>query len=90
MKFDFISTPKKEYIENNTFVIRDTNRNLKRFEDLKYLGSYITSAERDVEIRIGKAWGALNQLNNKTFGNPIFQTVSVRKNFGSREALFRE
>ncbi len=61
-------TSKTEYIiiniENNSFEIRDLNGNLlKVVEDFKYLGSYIASTERDIEIRIGKAWGALNQLD---------------------------
>ena len=64
----YINAKKTEYIiiniENNTFEIRDLNGNLlKVVEDFKYLGSYIASTERDIEIRIGKAWGALNQLD---------------------------
>ena len=64
----YINAKKTEYIiiniENNTFEIRDLNGNLlKVVEDFKYLGSYIASTERDIEIRIGQAWGALNQLD---------------------------
>ena len=64
----YINAKKTEYIiiniENNTFEIRDLNGNLlKVVEDFKYLGSYIASTERDIEIKIGKAWGALNQLD---------------------------
>ena len=33
-------------------------------KDFKYLGSYIASTEKDIEIRIGKAWGAVNQLDS--------------------------
>ena len=36
---------------------------IKQVADFKYLGSYVASTERDVGIRIGKAWGALNQLD---------------------------
>ena len=51
-------------MENNTFEIRDSNGDLiKAVTDFKYLGSYIAFTEKDVEIRIGKAWGALNQLD---------------------------
>lgn len=41
---------------------------IKQVEDFKYLGSFITSTEHDVNIRLGKAWDALNEhcldLNN--------------------------
>ena len=32
-------------------------------EDFKYIGSYIRSTKRDVNIRIAKAWAALNSMN---------------------------
>ena len=35
---------------------------IKQVEDFKDLGSYIASTERDVNIRLGKAWDALNEL----------------------------
>ena len=37
---------------------------IKQVEDFKDLGSYIASTERDVNIRLGKAWDALNELDN--------------------------
>ena len=36
---------------------------IKQVEDFKYLGSYVESTEQDVNIRLGKAWGALNELD---------------------------
>ncbi|CAM1310307.1 Uncharacterised protein r2_g2061 [Pycnogonum litorale] len=36
---------------------------IKQVEDFRYLGSYIATTAQDVNIRLGKAWGALNQLN---------------------------
>ena len=35
---------------------------IKRVEDFKYLGSYIKSTDRDVNIRIAKAWADLNSM----------------------------
>ena len=32
--------------------------------DFNYLGSFIASTEQDVNIRLGKAWAALNGMNN--------------------------
>ncbi|CAM1311015.1 Uncharacterised protein r2_g2141 [Pycnogonum litorale] len=36
---------------------------IKQVEDFRYLGSYIATTAQDVNIRLGKAWGALNQLD---------------------------
>ena len=35
----------------------------KQVEDFKHLGSYIASTEHDVNIRLGKAWDALNEMD---------------------------
>ena len=35
---------------------------IKQVNDFKYFGSYIASTEHDINVRIGKAWSALNQL----------------------------
>ena len=35
-----------------------------RVEDFKYLGSYSKSTDRDVNIRIAKAWSALNSMQS--------------------------
>ena len=37
---------------------------VKKVDDFKYLGSYIGTTEQDVNIRIAKAWAALNSMNN--------------------------
>ena len=39
------------------------DKHIKQVLDFKYLGSYIASTEHDVNIRLGKAWNALNQLD---------------------------
>ena len=39
------------------------NGNIKKqVENFKYLGSNIESTEKDIEIRISKAWSALNSM----------------------------
>ena len=40
-----------------------SGKKIKQVADFKCLGSYIASTEQDVNIRLGKAWGALNQLD---------------------------
>ena len=39
------------------------DKNIKQVLDFKYLGSYIAFTEHDVNIRLGKAWSALNQMD---------------------------
>ena len=49
--------------DKNTRKIKSLKEeNIKVFEDFKYLGSYIGSSEHDVNIRIAKAWAALNSM----------------------------
>ena len=37
--------------------------NIEEKDEFAYLGSNIASTERDIQIRLGKAWGALHDLN---------------------------
>ena len=39
------------------------NKNLKRVDDFLYLGAWIYSSERDINVRIAKAWAALRKLD---------------------------
>ena len=36
---------------------------LKQVDNFKYLGSWIQSSEKDMEIRITQAWSALNKMD---------------------------
>ena len=62
-----VNTYKTEYMEYNL----NTDINMmsrichciKLVNNLKYLGSYIGSTERDIKIRIAQAWSALNNMN---------------------------
>ena len=40
---------------------------LKQVENFKYLGAWIQSSEKDMEVRIGQAWGALNKMEKVSF-----------------------
>ena len=62
-----INTNKTEYMSINqdkntrkTKSLKDEN--IKEVEDFKYLGSFIGSTEHEVNIRIAKAWAALNSM----------------------------
>ena len=63
-----INVAKAEYMaynQNSTDMIKTQNEeNIKKTQDFKYLGSFIASTEHDINVRIGKAWAALNQMNN--------------------------
>ena len=60
----YINTKKTEYMEfNQTGTITSLDgRQLKSVQDFTYLGSSIQSTDKDMQIRKGKAWTALNKL----------------------------
>ena len=46
-------------------VIKSLNgKNIKEVSDFKYLGSYIQSREKYINIRLAKSWAALNEMNS--------------------------
>lgn len=59
--------PKKTEAMNfnqaNNIMIKAANGNpLKNVDSFVYLGSEISSTEKDIKIRIAKAWSALNKM----------------------------
>ena len=54
------------------------DKNIKQVLDFKYLGSYIASTEHDVNIRLGKAWSALNQMDKIWKSN---RSDNLKRNF---------
>ena len=49
---------------DNTNKIKSLNGNeINKVNDFKYLGSYISSTEKDLDIRLAKSWSALNAMN---------------------------
>ena len=61
----YINVKKTEYIAyNQEGQIQSLDgKNIKSVNEFVYLGSNIQSTERDIAIRKGKAWGALDALN---------------------------
>ena len=61
-----VNFKKTEYMlfnqEEGELVTLEGNR-LKEVEDFKYLGAMIQSSEKDMNIRIGQAWQALNKMD---------------------------
>ena len=41
-----------------------TGIQIKRFNDFKYIGSYVSATEKYVKIRLAKSWEALHAMNN--------------------------
>ena len=39
-------------------------KNIKEVSDIKYIGSYIQSTEKYINIRLAKSWAALNEMNS--------------------------
>ena len=63
-----INSDKTEYMRLNLNSddgnMKSKNGNIiKQVENFKYLGSYIGSTEKDIEILIAKAWSALNSMH---------------------------
>ena len=53
------------YNNNQQFGIKTIDRtDLKRVEDLKYLGAWVDSSEKYVKIRIAQAWRTCHQMRN--------------------------
>ena len=61
----YINAKKTEFISYNHQGTIQTveGENIKSVLDFTYLGSNIASTEKDINIRIKKAWGAINSLN---------------------------
>ena len=63
----YVNTAKTEYMCLNQDISASTKSlngdEVKHVNDFKYLGSYISSTENDVNIRLGKLWAALNKMN---------------------------
>ena len=59
-----VNAKKTEYINyNHQGTIKTIkNQQLKNVDNFEYLGSNIASTEKDVDIRIAKAWSAVNKL----------------------------
>ena len=51
-------------------------KDLKRVDDFKYLGSWINTTERDLKIRIAKAWAASNKLD-KSWKSSLSRKLKV-------------
>ena len=44
--------------------MKSTDRkDIKQVDDFMYLGSYISPNKHDVNVRLGKAWGTLENMN---------------------------
>ena len=52
-------------------------KKLKQVEDFKYLGSWIASSKRDMEVRIGLAWKALNKMD-KIWKSNLHRSLKIQ------------
>ena len=51
------------YNQDESELITLTGKQLKCVKDFKYLGSWISSSEKDMNTRIGLAWAAANKMD---------------------------
>ena len=54
---------KNKFKQNPSKLTKINKKCIKLTNDFLYLGSWIYSNEKDVDVRIGKAWVALLKLN---------------------------
>ena len=59
-----VNADKTEYIslnqKNNSFIKSLKGKIIKQVNDFKYLGSYVTSTDHDVNVRIGQAFSKIS------------------------------
>ena len=62
----FMNEKKTEYIflnQTGSNLTSETGKELKHVNDFLYLGSWINTTERDLSVRIARAWSASNKLD---------------------------
>ena len=63
-----VNADKTEYISlnqtNNSCIKSLKGKIIKQVNDFKYLKSYVASTDHDVNVRIGQAWAALNNMTS--------------------------
>ena len=79
----YLNESKTEYLTLNVddslaHIKTISGTNLKKVEDYIYLGSYISSSEKDFKIRKGLAWNACNKLQNIWSSNLIDPDLKVK------------
>ena len=77
-----VNADKTEYIslnqKNNSCIKSLKGKIIKQVNYFKYLGSYVASTDHDVNVRIGQAWSALNNITSIWKSN---LSVKLKNNF---------
>ena len=76
-----VNADKTVYIsmnQKNNSCITLKGKIIKQVNYFKYLGSYVASTDHDVNVRIGQAWAALNNMTSIWKSN---LSVKLKKNF---------
>ena len=60
---------------------------LKQLDNFKYLGSWIQSSEKDMNIRIGQAWSALNKMM-KLWKSNLKNHLKIGVSFGPQSKVY--
>ena len=64
-------------IENSVPLVHDRHT-ISTVDDFKYLGSYIRSSEKDIDMRIGLTWTAFEKLRHILVSTKIEQKLRMR------------
>ena len=76
----YVNYTKTEYMLYNQAeaeLVTLDGKKLKQVEDFKYLGSWIASNKRDMEVRIGLAWKALNKMD-KIWKSNLYRSLKIQ------------
>ena len=71
---------------DNIKLMAGPEEEIERSEDFKYLGSHVMSSSKDIKVRKGKAWKALNDLS-KIWKSDIARQVKARFFFATVESI---
>ena len=62
----YINVSKTKFMTLNVIdgsITSINGENIEKVDDFQYLGSFVASTSRDVDVRIGKAWSAINNMS---------------------------
>ena len=76
-KTEYMSYMKSNDVVDNMIIKTVSGYILKRVDDYKYLGSFVSSSEKDFNARKGMAWSACNDLH-KIWTSKLAYNIKIR------------
>ena len=75
-----INSKKTEYASFNNpqgNLVNTSGASLSQVTDFQYLGSWVESTKKDVEVRIAKSWAAFSKLNNARQSDHLSKDLKI-------------